>query len=324
MDRSFYFECDFYYLYYNCTDQNHGTIYRHYTIDNKIDYIYGNNDTIPITLTDKSKSKIIKRNITKLKKNLGCRHIISNNVRYDYLQKYDYNTSHYENYYKNISLAYISRRSNFCSLVDIEMSEPVINIGMLFTFIETNKFNIDNVKIRYKLNDTDERYTETGITFETYKTFFTDDCYNEDKTIKTDCIKRKITGGTYPRITMINSEQKNINHDTIMYYFTHSHIINNMKPVIIEYDEEKNNYFIVDGNHRVAYHIINNHQYIPVLLIIKDYEIKLDNIQELTSPSPSPPSPSTKASRKNVRSPRSPQQEIQKVKKINNLIFRLT
>lgn len=313
MDRSFYFECDFYYLYYNCTDQNHGTTYRHYTNDNKIDYIYGNNDTTPIILTDKSKSKIIKRNITKLTKKLGCRHIIEKTEKYDYLQKYDYNTSHYENYYKNISLAYISRSNNFCSLIDIEMSEPIINIGMLFTFIEINKFNIDNIKIRYKLNDDDEQYTKTDITFETYKTFFTDDCYNEDKTIKTHCIKRKINGGGYPRINMITSEQKNINHDTIMYYFTHSHTINNMKPIIIEYDEEKNNYFIVDGNHRIAYHIINNHQYIPVLIIIKDYEIKLDNIQEL--PSPSPPSPSTKASRKNVRSPKSPLTKNSKYKR---------
>jgi hypothetical protein len=155
------------------------------------------------------------------------------------------------------------------------MGEPVINICMLFTFIETNKFNIDNVKIRYKLNDDDEQYTETNITFETYKTFFTDECYNVNKTIKSDCIKRKINGGTYTRINMITSEQKNINHDTIMYYFTHSHTINNIIPVIIEYDEEKKNYFIVDGNHRVAYHIINNHQYIPVIIIIKDYEINL-------------------------------------------------
>ena len=295
MDRSFYFECDFYYLYYNCTDQNHGTIYRHYTIDNKIDYIYGNNDTIPITLTDESKLKII-TNINKLKKDLGCStHIIEKTEIYDYLQKYDYNTSHYEKYYKNISLAYISRRTNFCSLIDIDMGEPVINICMLFTFIETNKFNIDNVKIRYKLNDTDEQYTPTDITFEIYKTFFTDDCYNEDNTIKTDCIKRKITGGTYPRITMINSEQKNINHDTIMYYFTNSHTINNIIPVIIEYDEEKKKYFIVDGNHRVAYHIINNHQYIPVIIIIKDYEINLTKKRK-SSPE-SKESPESKNSR---------------------------
>lgn len=274
MDTSFYFECDFYYLHYVCSDENHGTIYRHYTFDNKIDYIYGNNDTIPIILTDKSIKQTIINNINKLKLNLGYKNHIEKNNSSEYLNQYHLNTADYEIYYKNISLAYISQRSNICSLIDIDMFNPVINIGMLFTFIETNKFNIDNVKIRYKMDNEAADYTQTEITFEIYKTFFTEECYNSDKAIITDCIKTKLTGG-YPEITKITTEQKNINHDTIIYYFTNKDI--KMKPVIIEYDEEKNNYFIVDGNHRVAYHIINNHQYIPVIIIFKDYEINSSN-----------------------------------------------
>jgi hypothetical protein len=57
-----------------------------------------------------------------------------------------------------------------------------------------------------------------------------------------------------------------------MHYFK-GHI-NNIKPVIIEYVRDRPfNYFIADGNHRLAYHILNNFNYVPVIIIFKDLDI---------------------------------------------------
>ena len=57
-----------------------------------------------------------------------------------------------------------------------------------------------------------------------------------------------------------------------MYYYKSSKKY--QKPVTVEYDYEENKYFIVDGNHRVAYHILKNYEYIPVIIIFKKLQNK--------------------------------------------------
>jgi hypothetical protein len=60
---------------------------------------------------------------------------------------YDFNTSDFENYYKKLSL------SNLTNLIDIEIDADIINIGILFTFMKTDNFNIDNIILNNSPNN---------------------------------------------------------------------------------------------------------------------------------------------------------------------------
>ena len=238
-DIDFYkFKCDFYYLHYDISDKLHGTIYKHYYIDDKIEYNYGINDTEIKELNDKViKTKIITE-INKLNKNLKLSNNIRKKDKYNYLNMYDFNSSDFENYYKKLSL------SNLANLIDIEIDADIINIGILFTFMKTDNFNIDNIILNNSPNNTS----------------FKDYCKSFIRTSRTPS-----------NIFKVKTEQKTINLQTIKYYETEKP--NNLNPVIIEYDYEKKRLFIVDGNHRVAFHILNKHEYIPVIIIFKYLDI---------------------------------------------------
>jgi hypothetical protein len=67
-----------------------------------------------------------------------------------------------------------------------------------------------------------------------------------------------------------------------MYYYTN--IINERMPVTIEYDYESNKYYIIDGNHRVAYHILKQFEYVPVIIIFKNLNIKEDTKRQSKKP----------------------------------------
>jgi len=283
------FECDFYYLDYNLNTERdkQGTIYRHYLDDGKIDYIYGCNDRTINELNDDDSEIKTKLNnkIKQLKQELGC--LDSDRIPKDsneYMEMYDFKNTDYEKYYKNLSLCYLCNDDSICNLVDINIYNPEIKIGILFTFIETNKFNIDSIKLKYKPKNEDEDkdddedddednlcdhegFQNTNITFNEYKS-----CFHGNGIINTECIRNKFSGGTYNIKGKIKTEQPYIKHDTIMHYFIGP--INNIKPVIIEYvRDETNNYFIADGNHRLAYHILNNFKYVPVIIIFKNLDI---------------------------------------------------
>ena len=60
-----------------------------------------------------------------------------------------------------------------------------------------------------------------------------------------------------------------------MFYFHNS--MTKIKPITIEYNYNDRNYYIIDGNHRVAYHIINNYEYIPAIIIYKRLDIDIEN-----------------------------------------------
>jgi len=284
------FECDFYYLDYNLITERHkqGTIYRHYLDDGKIDYIYGCDDRTINKLNDDDSEIKTKLNnkIKQLKQELDCLDSISIDSN-KYMEMYDFKNTDYEKYYKNLSLCYLCNDNSICNLVNINIYNPKNKIGILFTFIETNKFNIDSIKLKYKPKNEDkddeddsedddkdkyklydhEGFKYTDITFDTYK-----DCFHGNGIINTECIRDKFSGGTYNIKGEITTEQPYIKHDTIMHYFKGP--INNIKPVIIEYvRDETNNYFIADGNHRLAYHILNNFKYVPVIIIFKDLDI---------------------------------------------------
>ena len=85
--------------------------------------------------------------------------------------------------------------------------------------------------------------------------------------------KRKGGMVSYPCITKIKTEQDFIYYETINHYTTNT--LTDLMPVIIEYDIDKSQFFIVDGNHRVAYHIIKKFKYIPVLIIFKNLFIDI-------------------------------------------------
>ena len=277
-DIDFYkFKCDFYYLHYDISDNKHGTIYRHYDNDNdndngKIEYINGCNENNIKTFNDDGK---FRSEIDRLKVILEHSNTIDkiSKINNDYLQKYNLNTDINE-YFKYTSLGHLCDENNILKLIDIEMSEPIINIGLLFTFIKTDKFNINNTLIEYYETDPNEKI-KTLIQFQTYKNHI-QSCINHDIDLET-CEKTIIkTGGTL----QIETEQKYITHNNIMFYYKNqSH---SMKPIVIEYDNDKNKFYIVDGNHRVAYHIINQHEYIPAIIIFQNTII--NNIIESTEP----------------------------------------
>jgi len=250
------FECDFYYLYYNIEDKLNGTIYRHYNNDNNtIEYIHGCNEltTIELINENENKHKFI-NDLNSLKKSLNSIDIIQKDEDNNYLNMYDFNTANYKNYYKKLSLCYLCNDDNVCALIDINMDEPIINIGMLFTFIETDKFDINNINIKHK-NGRGKIINFDDYLKSKYKS------------------KSKTKGGvlSYPNITNITTEQSFIYYETLNYYMDNE--LNNLSPVILEYDINKSEFFIVDGNHRVAYHIIKKFKYIPVLIIFKNLSI---------------------------------------------------
>ena len=256
------FGCDFYYLHYDMNDKFHGTIYRHYSDTHKIEYIHGSNDEQIFELDDaNAKKKIFLDDLTKLKTCLNSIDNIEKKSTNTYLNMYDYNSFDYENYYKKISLAYLCNDDNICALVDIDMKEIIINIGMFFTFIETNKFKMNEIYIKNK--------NRSGKTSTKKTIFFNDYLKSKSKS------KSKSTGGmrSYPGITEVISEQEFIYYETLDYYQKTPQ--NNLMPVIIEYDIYKGQFIIVDGNHRVAYHIKNKFEYIPVIIIFKNLTIDI-------------------------------------------------
>ena len=277
-DTDFYkFKCDFYYLHYDISDNKHGTIYRHYYNDNdndndndKIDYINGCNENYIQTFNDDDGK--FKTEITRLKRILEDSNTIDkiSKINNHYLQKYHLNTDINE-YFKYTSLGHLCEENNILKLIDIEMSKPIIDIGLLFTFIKTDKFNIDNTLIEYYKNDTNEKI-KTNIQFQTYKNYI-QSCINPEIDLET-CVKTNITGGAL----QIETEQIYITHDNIMFYYKNQK--HKMMPIVIEYDND--NFYIVDGNHRVAYHIINNYEYIPVIIIFQNS--KINDIRESTEP----------------------------------------
>lgn len=278
------FNCDFYYLHYDKNDKKHGTIYRNVNDNvnddnNKIEYIYGCNENTKKILTENNTKKITDF-FDNFKKEIFDETDTILKENNEYLDKYDFNTLDDE-YFKKLSLAYLCEEENYLNLIQIDMEVDIIDIGIVFGFIKTTKFNINNMIIKYKEKDD---FILTKINFSTYNEFIKE-C-NENKNnnkLYNNCIKDRLNpriitskkksskkksskkkGGS---IEIIKTEQKNLNHETIMHYF--KSMPSNMPPVIIEYEDEQ--YFIVDGNHRVAFHIINNFEYIPVMIIFKNF-----------------------------------------------------
>ena len=254
------FGCDFYYLHYDITDGLHGTIYRHYSDTHNIEYIYGSDDKQIITLDNAARKKIFLDDLTKLKTCLNSIDKIEKSTN-NYLNMYDYNSCDYERYYKKLSLAYACNDDNICSLVDIDMTEQIINIGAFFTFIETIKFKMNDTYVINKNRNKDDKKKETKL----FSEYLTDE--------QVSATKSKFTGGmiSYPGITEVITEQEFIYYETLDYYQEKSQ--NNLMPVIIEYDNGQ--FIIVDGNHRVAYHIKNKFEYIPVIIIFKNLTIDI-------------------------------------------------
>ena len=255
------FECDFYYLHYNIEDKLNGTIYRHYNNDNNtIEYIHGCNELTTIELINENENKHkFLNDLNSLKKSLNCIDIIQKDQENNYLNMYDFNTASFENYYKKLSLCHLCNDDNICGLVDINMHDTIINIGILFTFIETDKFDINNINVKHK-------HPNGGLSIA-----FTDFLISKSKSKSKS--KSRTKGGvlSYPNIAKITTEQGFIYHETLNYYMDNELI--NLSPVILEYDIDKSQFFIVDGNHRVAYHIIKKFKYIPVLIIFKNLSI---------------------------------------------------
>lgn len=267
------FECDFYYLHYNIEDKLNGTIYRHYNNDDDtIEYIHGCNELTTIELINENENKHkFLNDLNSLKKSLNCIDIIQKDEENNYLNMYDFNTASYENYYKKLSLCHLCNDDNICSLVDINIYETIINIGILFTFIETEKFDINNINVKHKHPNggLSISFTDFLKSISKSKTKSKTKSKSKSKT-KT---KSRTKGGvlSYPNIAKITTEQDFIYHETLNYYMIEEKI--NLSPVILEYDIDKSQFFIVDGNHRVAYHIINKFKYIPVLIIFKNLSI---------------------------------------------------
>ena len=289
MDNNFYFECDFYYLYYSLDESQkskNGTIFRHYLNNNFIEFINGSDEQNPQILNDPKIKKNILNNL-KIFKSLMINSVdLIEKSSHPYLNIYDFSNTNYDNYYKKISIAHLEEPNNICNTFYIDFNSN-INIGMVFRFIKTSMFDIDNVKIKYKKVNCEicnnDDFIKTDIIFSTYRECFHDDTYN------IDCIKTKFTGGTYKPITKIKTEQHYIKHDTIMYYY--KNLETNIKPVTIEYDYDSESYFIIDGNHRVAYHILRNYEYIPVIIIFKKIEMLLPKETKKPTTKRSPRSP---------------------------------
>jgi len=285
MDENRYkFDCDFYYLNFSKSVCNeHGIIYRHY-LNGNIEAIKGIAELNPRILNEDDTNKInfINEKIGELKplltSNLDYLHKSTN----QYMSIYNFNNTDYENYYKKISICHLREQDNICSTFDIDFSSPHIHIGMVFSFIKTSLFDIDNIKIKYKKPDTHvlcddddedcecdlQGFIETNIKFNDYK-----DCFQSGSYVDA-CFQEKIRTGGANSIIKIETEQKFIKHDTIMYYYTNT--INDRMPVTIEYDYDNNKYYIIDGNHRVAYHILRQYEYVPVIIIFKKLNITED------------------------------------------------
>jgi len=249
------FECDFYYLHYNIEDKLNGTIYRHYNNDNNtIEYIHGCNEltTIELINENENKHKIIS-DLNSLKKSLNCIDIIQKDATTSYLNMYDFNTASYENYYKKLSLCHLSNDYNIFNLIDIDITH-IKNIGIVFTFIQTDLFDFTTIQIKHKKEEDGQ--------IKSFNNYFKDYKYIQP-----------LHDSSYIGINKIITEQKNIYYEIINYYLQNYPI--NLTPVIIEYDYAKKQFYLVDGNHRVAYHIINKFKYIPVLIIFKNLYIDI-------------------------------------------------
>lgn len=271
------FICDFYYSQYNKTNNRSGTIYRHYNDTKEIEYIHGCNEN---EILSQEFNKILLETFNIVKTDIFDTDKITVSGNNDYLSNYDYNTNN-DDYFKNLSLTHLCDSNNYLQLIDIDHETSNINIGVIFGFIKTSKFDINNVKIRYNQNnddDDDDCLVNSDIDFTTYKTYIQDcihtenieQCANQKLPNYKNFEKKKCKRGG--AIDIVKTEQNYITHEVIMHYFKSSDI---KQPVFIEYDYEEQNFFVVDGNHRVAFHIINNYEYIPVMIILKKFD-KID------------------------------------------------
>jgi hypothetical protein len=245
------FECDFYYLNYNIEDGLYGTIYRHYYYNNYIEYIHGCNELTTIELLNENKYIIINE-LKKLKKTLNCTDIIKKDDENSYLNMYDLNNASYENY-KKISLCHLSNDYNIGNLIDIDIAN-INNMGIIFTFVKTDLFDFTNIQIKHKKED-DGQIKSFNNYFREYK------------------YKQPLYDSKYIGIDKIITEQKYIYYETINYYL--QNYPKNLTPVIIEYDYSKKQFYLVDGNNRVAYHIIKKHEFIPVFIIFQNLYIDI-------------------------------------------------
>ena len=136
---------------------------------------------------------------------------------------------------------------------------------LLFTFIETEKFDINNIYIKNKNKQTTIKETKL---FEDYLKI-------KSKPGPASKTKYRTKGGmrSYPGITKVTTEQKFLYYETLNYYKNNPQT--NLMPVIIEYDIDIGQFIIVDGNHRVAYHIEKKLKYIPVIIIFKNLTIDI-------------------------------------------------
>lgn len=266
----FKFDFEYYFLEYTTDAKDkQGAIYRYG--NDKMELIYGN-DEDEIQTPDNKKKELINNKLQELISTCNIHKEISLDNQNDrreieMMNKYNYKNNDKEKYYNKISLCHLlDNEDNIFNSIDINYENPNIQIELLFGFIETSKFNINTTKIEYQEND---NIFKTEIDFQSYKNCIQSNINNINTISKCN---NKI-GGAIP-ISKITTGQKFINHDRIMDLF-HGKNIDNAMPVIIEYDYKLGNYFIVDGNHRVSYHILNNFKYIPVMIIFKEIIISL-------------------------------------------------
>jgi hypothetical protein len=259
----FKFDFEYYFLEYTTDAKDkQGAIYRYG--NDKMELIYGNNED-EIQTPANTKKELINNKLQELISICNIHKEISLDNQNDrreieMMNKYNYHNNDKEQYYNKISLCHLDNDDNVFNCIDINHDNPNIQIGLLFGFIETSKFNIDTTKIEYQEGGNN---IKTEIDFQSYK-----NCIQSNINNINTISKFNKKGGAIP-ISKITTEQKFIKHDRIMDLF-HGRNIDNAMPVIIEYDYKLGKFFIVDGNHRVSYHILNNFKYIPVMIIFKE------------------------------------------------------
>jgi hypothetical protein len=186
--------------------------------------------------------------------------------------------------YHNIKYDY----NIFQLLDDYAMS----SLGLIYTYIDFNNINFNNVKVKFSLNN---EIIKTDITFNNYIHLFKNnyDPSNIDKLnkalskpetkrnlrsrTKTKSIIKK-GGSPLPIIT----QQGFITNETIYYYFQNKDNIQSFPPAILEYDDKNNQFIVVDGNNRLAFYTIRNIMYglndkIPVIIAIKNINDKFND-----------------------------------------------
>ncbi len=176
------------------------------------------------------------------------------------LYNYNYHIYNYlTDIYDKISLANLQNTRNYHYLINID--DIYINcpktLAIIYTYVRISDIYIDNMNIINRSTSQQK--------FGDYKHEFMEKGY-----------ENMCKGGSLKII----SYQKNIKHNNICYYHNNPDKVF-FEPVLLEYD---NNFLcVVDGNHRVAYSILNNIEVIPAIIIIQNPEILLQQKQEKLS-----------------------------------------